>query len=187
MHVGHAICTKDREDITLAAKNNFWKQLNMFIANFGQLYSFIKIKLFGQFCCGFYGSPLWYLNGAAVQSLCVGLRKSLRSLWRVHPRIPCGVIMALPDQIPLMATLQNRFISFISKCLSSSNGIVNLISHLAITNPLSSAGKNYRSVIDADCELNNRQSIIKVLEKCTKNLIGHSRLAFNNHESNIDY
>ena len=27
---------------------------------------------------------------------------------------------------------------------------------------------------------------IKVLEKCTKNLIGHSRLAFNNHESNND-
>ena len=28
--------------------------------------------------------------------------------------------------------------------------------------------------------------LFKVLEKCTKNLIGHSRLAFNNHESNID-
>ena len=27
---------------------------------------------------------------------------------------------------------------------------------------------------------------LKVLEKCPKNLIGHSRLAFNNHESNID-
>ena len=27
---------------------------------------------------------------------------------------------------------------------------------------------------------------VKVLEKCTKNLIGHSTLAFNNHESNID-
>ena len=27
---------------------------------------------------------------------------------------------------------------------------------------------------------------LKVLEKCTKNLIGHSRSAFNNHESNID-
>ena len=26
----------------------------------------------------------------------------------------------------------------------------------------------------------------KVLEKCTKNLIGYSRLALNNHESNID-
>ena len=37
--------------------------------------------------------------------------------------------------------------------------------------------------------VNNKHMIIselKVLEKCTKNLIGHSRLAFNNHESNID-
>ena len=31
-----------------------------------------------------------------------------------------------------------------------------------------------------------RKQLLKVLEKCTKNLIGHSRLAFNNHESNID-
>ena len=29
-------------------------------------------------------------------------------------------------------------------------------------------------------------AVIKVLEKCTKNLIGHSRLVFNNYESNID-
>ena len=57
--------------------------------------------------------------------------------------------------------LQKRCIRFISKCLSSSNSIVNLISHLyiAITNSLSSDGKkNYRSVIDADCELNNSYS-----------------------------
>ena len=69
VHLGHTICTEDREDITMAAKNNFWKQFNMYISNFGQLYSFIKIKLFSQFCCSFYGSPRWYLNGAAVQSL----------------------------------------------------------------------------------------------------------------------
>ena len=37
------------------------------------------------------------------------------------------------------------------------------------------------------CKLNHsKKSYVKVLEKCTKNLIGHSRLAFNNHESNID-
>ena len=32
----------------------------------------------------------------------------------------------------------------------------------------------------------NWKAHLKVLEKCTKNLIGHFRLAFNNHESNID-
>ena len=44
--------------------------------------------------------------------------------------------------------------------LSSSNSIVNLISHLSITNGLSSVGKNYRSVIDVDDELNNNDSIV---------------------------
>ena len=32
----------------------------------------------------------------------------------------------------------------------------------------------------------SQKGSIKVLEKCTKNLIEHSRLAFNNLESNID-
>ena len=47
-----------------------------------------------------------------------------------------------------------------SKCVLSSNQIVNLFFHLAFTNPLSTAGKIYRSAIDADGELNNSHSII---------------------------
>ena len=36
-----------------------------------------------------------------------------------------------------------------------------------------------------DAEDNKEAHILKVLEKCRKNLIGYSRLALNNHESNI--
>ena len=56
--------------------------------------------------------------------------------WRVHPMTHCDVITALSHQIPLMATLQKRIISFtgISKCLSSSNSIVNLKTHNSIFN-----------------------------------------------------
>ena len=114
----------DRDCITMAAKNSLWKSSNMFIANFWQLYCCIKIKLFSQFCCSFYGSPLWHLNGAAVHSLCVGWRKLLRSLWGVQRTTHCNVIMVLSNQIPLIVTLQNRFIRFMSKCLSSSNCIL---------------------------------------------------------------
>ena len=50
-------------------------------------------------------------------------------------------------------------------------------------------------MINPPCERNNYMYMynrdtciteVKVLEKCTKNLIEHSRLAFNNHESNVD-
>ena len=58
VNLGHTISTTDRECITMAAKNNFWKSFNMFIVNFEQRYCRIKIKLFNQYCCCFYGSPL---------------------------------------------------------------------------------------------------------------------------------
>ena len=71
VHLGHTISSSERESISLTAKSSFWKSFNSFISNFGHTYSFIKCSLFKQFCCSFYGSPLWNLNGPGVQSLCV--------------------------------------------------------------------------------------------------------------------
>ena len=159
VHLGHTISSSDRESISLTAKSSFWKSFNSFISNFGHKYSFIKCSLFKQFCCSFYGSPLWNLNGPGVQSLCVDWRKSLRSLWRVHPMTHCDVIAALSDQFPIKVSLERRFIRFIKKCLSSSNSIVNVISQIAICNPMSTAGKNYRSVLDANGDYNNNQTV----------------------------
>ena len=126
VYLGHTVSTTDRDSITMAAIIR-------------QLYCCIKIKLFNQFCCSFDESPLWYLNGAAVQSLCIDWRKSLRSLWGVHPTTHCDVITALSNQIPLISILQNRFIRFMSRCLSSSNCILKLTPHFAIANPMSAA------------------------------------------------
>ena len=93
--------------------------------------------------------------------VCIDWRKSLRSLWGVYPTTHCNVITALSNEIPLISTLQNRFIRFMSKCLSSSNCILGLISHFAISNPMSAAGKNYRSLIDDDGECSNSSSVMK--------------------------
>ena len=49
VHLSHPASTTDRDCITMAVKNNFWKSFNMFIANFGQLYCCIQVKLFRQF------------------------------------------------------------------------------------------------------------------------------------------
>ena len=74
VHLGHNISSSDRENISLTAKSSFWKSFNNFTSKLGHTYSFIKCCLFKQFCCGFYGSPLWNLNGPGVQSLCVDWR-----------------------------------------------------------------------------------------------------------------
>ena len=72
----------------------------------------------------------------------------------------CDVIAALSDQFPIKVSLEReRFIRFIKKCLSSSNSIVNVISHITICNPVSTAGKNYRSVLDANGDYNTNQMV----------------------------
>ena len=45
--------------------------------------------------------------------------------------------------------------------LSSTNCILKLTSHFAISNPMSAAGKKYRSFINDDGECNNSRSVMK--------------------------
>ena len=166
IHLRHTISSSNRERISLTGKRSYWKSLNSFISNFGYAYSFTKCSLFQQFCASFYGSPLWNLNGLRVQSLCVDWRKSLRSLWRVHPMTHCDVIAALSDQFPIKVSLERRFICFINKCLSSFNFIVDVIYHITVFNPMSTAGKNYRLVLDANGDYNTNQMVTSWQDTC---------------------
>ena len=55
-----------------------------------------------------------------------------------------------------------------SKCLSSSNCILKLISHFAISNPMSAAGRNYRSLIDDHHygKCGNSRSVMRWKKSC---------------------
>ena len=92
---------------------------------------------------------------------CVNWRKSLRSLWREHPMTHCDVIAALSDQFPIMVSLEKRFTRFIKKCLSSSNSIVKVISHIAICNPMLNDIE-----LDANGDYNTNQMVTSWQDTC---------------------
>ena len=48
----------------------------------------------------------------------------------------------------IIINLEKKCTTLIKKCLSSTNAVVNIISNIAIYNPMSTEGKNYRSVLD---------------------------------------
>jgi exonuclease III len=143
VHLGHRLSPTCRDANVNTAKAEFWRSYNIFLANFGHLCSSIKNKLFVQYCCYFYGAPLWNLNGKGVSDLCTSWRKALRNLWSVHYQTHCDIIIGLSGQLPLILNLQARFCRFITKCLQSQNDVVKLVSQFAICNPLSNTGRNY--------------------------------------------
>lgn len=145
-HLGHCISTLDDDSGVKNAINNFWKSFNLFMTDFGHMYSFLKCKLFRQYCCSFYGSPLWDLSSTSVENLCIAWRKALRVLWNVSYRTHCNIIEWLSDCLPLQAQLKCRFVKFIKNCLSSDNVTVKTVSSQCLYNPMSCAGSNYREI-----------------------------------------
>ena len=87
----------------------------MLMSDFGVLSYIVKCKLFNQYCCSVYGSPLWSLKSTLVESMFVDLREALRSLWCVDPRTHCDLITAVSNLIPLILSL--NFFNKICTCI----------------------------------------------------------------------
>ena len=61
----------------LAANAQFWRSFNIFKADFGHIKSSLQCTLFKQYCCSFYGAPIWQLRSNAVMNICTSWRKAL--------------------------------------------------------------------------------------------------------------
>ena len=81
----------------------------------------------------------------------------------------CGVLIpehnvillpAVSNQIPLILSLKKGLIKCISACLSTSNCIVKIITEIAICNPMSCSGDNYRELLDGQGTLNLEPSLL---------------------------
>ena len=80
-------------------------------------------------------------------------------MWRLNPRTLCDLITALSSQIPLIVSLKKRFAKFINRCLSSHNTTLQFISCVAINNPISRTGTNYRDLLNYHGILNSNNGI----------------------------
>ena len=78
MHLVHSISSGDRTEIVKYATMNLWSSCNILRADLCHISSRLKNLLFQKYCCVFYGSPLWPLEDAMIQSLCVDCRKNLK-------------------------------------------------------------------------------------------------------------
>ncbi len=109
MDLGHAVSSNDKDSMITAVKASLWHVFNLFMSDFGHIYSFLKGQLFKQYCCSFYGAPLWYLKSDGVEAICVAWRKALRTIYKVHPATHCDIITSLSGQVRLLSYLKARF------------------------------------------------------------------------------
>ena len=75
--------------------------------------------------------------------------------------------------MPLIVNLEKRFKKCIVKNLSCSNPLVSIISKIALSNPMTDTGCNYRNLLDCNSELNVNQSTDSKMEYETNKITQH--------------
>jgi len=121
----------------------------MFRADFGHLQSYLQCKLFNQYCCSFYGSPLWLLSSRYVSALCVAWRKALRKIWRLHPMTHCDIVALISNSLPLEISLQSRFCNFRNTIFKHGSSLLKSVANEALCNPSSVFCNNFIELKDS--------------------------------------
>ena len=85
VHLGHHTSVVNKDSLVADATAKFWRGYNMFMADFGHIKTNVKCNLFKQYCCSYYGAPLWDLQSKSVGTICTAWRKALRKLWGLAP------------------------------------------------------------------------------------------------------
>jgi hypothetical protein len=160
VHLGHKISTDDKDYTISAAVSQFWRSFNIFRADLGNIYPFVQCKLFRQYCCSFYGAPLWAFS--SHYKICTPWRKSLRKIWNVSPMTHCRIIALLSECKPLEMSLQQRFCKFVNGILRYGSNLINHVANIAQHNPFSVYCDNYTAIVGKyGANFNETRSIIE--------------------------
>ena len=146
-HLGHVISVNDKDSLVSDAIRNLWKSFNIFMADFGHIHSFLKCKLFKQYCCSFYGAPLFLLNSKRVQELCTAWRKALRQVWCISNMTHKYIVAMLSECMPLESSLNRRFVKFLKGCFERKSLLMCGVVKMSIFNPYSITCHNYSELV----------------------------------------
>ena len=132
IYLGHHLSATvlDSADIELR-RADICSQTIYFLSRFSYVIPVVKGKLFQNYCYAFYGSQLWDLQCRCLDDFDVVWRKAVRRIWRLPSRTHNALLPPLMLGHNLCTLINNRFINFAARCLSSNNLKVSFIANIS--------------------------------------------------------
>ena len=145
IHLGHLLKCKPCSPggILSKIKSDFSLSVNICIANFGNICTEVKSKLFNQFCMPLYGISLGDITSQEAHELHVAWKVACRRVMRLSPRTRSILIPDLMKCLPFEFIVQRRLVKFINTCINSSNDVLSFVFKLSLFNN-SNIGRSIR-------------------------------------------
>ena len=168
MYLGHKLNTKDFHSLIKEEIKHFNVKTNYFLGTFSKYNCPLKNKLFTQYCCTMYGSPLWSLEHKSMKDMAIAWRKAERRIWRLPYNTHCDIVSLVANEIPMEYSLSVRFIRYMKTVLSSKNQVVHEVANNSLNVLNSTFAKNIRHV--TSCLFTNLEYLRYCPESMIKNL-----------------
>jgi len=133
-HLGHIITQtlSDSADVQ-NRRNVLVGQINNVLCYFGKVDTVTKVKLMKSYCSSFYGCELWDLWENEMDHFAKAWRQGQRSVWKLPYNTHRKYLSLLCDSIPIEDEVCRRFLSFVSKCLSSECKLVQFVAKYGLS------------------------------------------------------
>ncbi len=126
LYLWHTVSSNDKDSMVTADKAHFWHVVNLFMSDFGHIYSFLNDQLFSQHCCSFYWAPLWYLKSDGIDDICVAWWKALWTIYDII--VKAAATPALVNPMSCAGrNLEKYWMHTMTKRLYIMNGIRNVM------------------------------------------------------------
>ncbi len=124
-HLGNYINSEcnEKKDIQFK-KGIFLTAVNKLLANFGHVNCSIIAKLFGNYCCSFYGSQAWDLTSDNIDTICIAWHKAVRRIWKVPYNCHTRYLQYLMKTLYVRDQFVARFAKFYNVMKCSKNKLI---------------------------------------------------------------
>ena len=141
-YLGNRFSTLNKDSMIEAGVKNFNSHFNYFMTKFSTCRIPVKNKLFGQYCCSYYGSQLWPLYNDKIKDIHVKWRTAIRRLWNLPHKAHCNMLPLISEQYPIDISLISRFCKFFKSIIDSKNQTLSYVAKMQSENCRSVLGQN---------------------------------------------
>ena len=105
VHLGTLVGSGLMDSPIQRSVNKFYSEVNLLMAQFSNIFSSLRYKLFQSYCMSFYGSQLWDFSGREIEKIFVAWRKAVRRVRKLPALLL--IIALLKKNIILMTRYIN--------------------------------------------------------------------------------
>ena len=146
-HLGNIIeFNRNGNDVNNSVRK-FQTDVNMIMAQFGNVFPETRYKLFKMYCMSLYGCQLWDFSSKEVNSFYTAWRKAVRFVWKIPYNSHCNLLHFICDDLPVEVQMHKRFVKFFHKILNSDNCLVHACGVLALEGSRSPACNSLNAIL----------------------------------------